>query len=422
MSDLVYQNYNNKCQGWVNPSNQVYGPHITSLSGYQSPAGSHTIISINGSGFYSYSSVLFGTYYPNVYFINSNILQFYVPSSLSSGTFPVQVFNGSYGSNIVTYTIDNASGYWLLNPSGSISNTNLNNTTSPPSGGGLSVNGPILQTLNGIGSTSIGTNSLPIVSSGPYNTIVGNNCGNSLTSGGYNTFLGQQSGIVTTTGQNNTFLGQQTGWSNINGNQNVYIGEHSGYNATGNNNTCVGQSSGSAITNGINNTCIGQGSNVSLGTISTSTAIGYGAIANNNNQIVLGTSAEHVYIPSTLTQPSGYALNVMGDVSIAGNCYATAFNPPSDYRIKLILDNLTIDKEEYNIDNLKPIKYSNIKNGHTEIGFLAHEVQEIFPYLVSGEKDGEQLQTLNYMGLIGILVKEIQTLKQDIKSLKQTNK
>lgn len=124
MSDLVYQNYNNKCKGWVNPSNALFGPQINSLTGYQSPAGSNTVVSINGSNFYSYSTISFGTFNPTVYFINSNILQFYVPNTLSSGSFPVQVFNASVGSNIVIYTIDNASGYWLLNSNGTIINTN----------------------------------------------------------------------------------------------------------------------------------------------------------------------------------------------------------------------------------------------------------------------------------------------------------
>lgn len=126
MSDLVYQNYNNKCKGWVNPSNIVFGPQIISLSAYQSPAGSTTVIAINGSNFFSYSTISFGTFNPTVYFVNSNLLQFYVPNTLNSGTYTVQVFNGSVGSNIVNYTIDNASGYWLLNPSGNISNTNPN--------------------------------------------------------------------------------------------------------------------------------------------------------------------------------------------------------------------------------------------------------------------------------------------------------
>ena len=129
MSDLVYQNYNNKCQGWVNPSNLFFGPQITSLSSYQSPAGSSTLVSINGANFYSYSSISFGTFNPTVYFINSNLLQFYVPSTLNYGTFPLQVFNGSIGSNIVNYTIDSAPGYWMINDglnTNTISNTNSN--------------------------------------------------------------------------------------------------------------------------------------------------------------------------------------------------------------------------------------------------------------------------------------------------------
>lgn len=124
MSNLVFQNYNNRCKGWTNPSDLFFGPYIDFLSGYQSPAGSNTVVSINGSNFFSYSTIRFGTFSPTVYFVNSNILQFYVPSTLSSGTFPVQVFNGSGPSNSVNYTIDNASGYWLLNGDGSISNTN----------------------------------------------------------------------------------------------------------------------------------------------------------------------------------------------------------------------------------------------------------------------------------------------------------
>jgi hypothetical protein len=130
MSDLVFQNYNNKCQGWTNPSSLAFGPQITSLSSYYSPAGSTTLVSISGSYFFSYSVVSFGIYQPTTYFINSNIIQFYVPYTLNAGTYSVQVFNGSIGSNIVNYTIDNASGYWILNSSGSITNSNVGGTNS----------------------------------------------------------------------------------------------------------------------------------------------------------------------------------------------------------------------------------------------------------------------------------------------------
>lgn len=124
MSDLVYQNYNNKCKGWINPSNLLFGPQIVSLTGYQSPAGSNTVVSINGVNFFSYSVIRFGTFTPSIYFINSTLLSFYVPNTLTSGTFPVQVCNGSVCSNIVNYTIDIASGYWMINSYGNIINSN----------------------------------------------------------------------------------------------------------------------------------------------------------------------------------------------------------------------------------------------------------------------------------------------------------
>lgn len=112
---------NPSCIGWTNPNNLYYGPIINSLSSYFSPAASTSLIVINGQNFYSWSSVKFGTFFPTVYFINSNTLEFYVPTSASPGTYPVQVFNGSVISNTEVYTIDNASGYWILNPDGSIS-------------------------------------------------------------------------------------------------------------------------------------------------------------------------------------------------------------------------------------------------------------------------------------------------------------
>ena len=31
MSNLVYQNYSNKCKGWTNPSSISLGPQITSF-------------------------------------------------------------------------------------------------------------------------------------------------------------------------------------------------------------------------------------------------------------------------------------------------------------------------------------------------------------------------------------------------------
>ena len=122
----IQNNMMKRCQGWQNPSGSFYTPIITTLSNFISPAGSNTLITIDGINFFSYSIVLFGNYYPTTYFINSNAIQFYIPNNLNSGIFPIQVFNGTIGSNIINYEIDNASGYWLLNTNGTITNTNQN--------------------------------------------------------------------------------------------------------------------------------------------------------------------------------------------------------------------------------------------------------------------------------------------------------
>jgi hypothetical protein len=51
------------------------------------------------------------------------------------------------------------------------------------------------------------------------------------------------------------------------------------------------------------------------------------------------------------------------------------------------------------------------------MGFIAHELQTQFPFLVNGEKDGKDYQSVNYLGLIGLLVKETQELKKQMENL-----
>jgi hypothetical protein len=93
---------------------------------------------------------------------------------------------------------------------------------------------------------------------------------------------------------------------------------------------------------------------------------------------------------------------------------SSSFNSLSDYRIKCHISSL---KNTNLIDNLKLITYFNVKTEKFETGVLAHELQKYFPHLVTGEKDGKELQTVNYMGFIPILIKEIQILKEKVNKL-----
>jgi hypothetical protein len=51
-------------------------------------------------------------------------------------------------------------------------------------------------------------------------------------------------------------------------------------------------------------------------------------------------------------------------------------------------------------------------------GVLAHELQEVIPYAVTGVKNDEKMQSVDYSKLVPILVKAIQELKQELETLK----
>lgn len=105
-------------------------------------------------------------------------------------------------------------------------------------------------------------------------------------------------------------------------------------------------------------------------------------------------------------------------LQVDGVVTATTFQSTSDYRLKQNIEQLKITPE-FTVDNLKPIKYDLINHEEVkhDMGFLAHEVQEHFPFLVHGEKDGESMQSINYNGFIALLVKEIQELKKRVNLL-----
>jgi hypothetical protein len=108
-------------------------------------------------------------------------------------------------------------------------------------------------------------------------------------------------------------------------------------------------------------------------------------------------------------------------LSVAGNITATGtITSGSDYRIKNNISELNL--ADYSVDHLRPVIFKFKDNNKTNIGLIAHELQEYYPFLVDGEKDGNSTQTVNYIGLIGVLIKEIQLLKERINMLEINNK
>ena len=68
---------------------------------------------------------------------------------------------------------------------------------------------------------------------------------------------------------------------------------------------------------------------------------------------------------------------------------------------------------------LKPASFKYIQNDdNTKGGFIAQDVKEVFPDLITKTNSEEELMGVDYYGMIGILTKAIQELKQEIEHLK----
>jgi hypothetical protein len=113
-------------------------------------------------------------------------------------------------------------------------------------------------------------------------------------------------------------------------------------------------------------------------------------------------------------KPKIYKASIFTSLTLTGNLRAGSLTSSSDYRIKTDIAELD---PTFTVDNLRPVKYLQTLINKTRYGVIAHELQLYYPDLVVGEKDGEELQNVNYTGLIAILINEIKRLKQEVLEL-----
>ena len=107
--------------------------------------------------------------------------------------------------------------------------------------------------------------------------------------------------------------------------------------------------------------------------------------------------------------------NEQGSIEIQSDGSGIVIAGESDYRLK---ENIVdIDDGIARLKKLKPKRYNfikakedNPKSFNTYDGFLAHEVSEVCPEAVIGEKDGEEMQKLDPTKLITVTVAALQEL------------
>ena len=175
------------------------------------------------------------------------------------------------------------------------------------------------------------------------------------------------------------------------------------------------------FTNSNDRVTITSGGDVIVNSSSTSSGAKFNVFysdATNNGQVIRETtgnaSVTYIIFNSNGTQT--------GSISRVGSTSAVLYNTSSDYRLKEDL------KEIKGLEKIVEIKVYDFKWIGTEErmdGVLAHELQEVLPYAVSGKKDELEKdstiksQGVDYSKIVPILVKAIQEQQATITSLQE---
>jgi len=177
------------------------------------------------------------------------------------------------------------------------------------------------------------------------------------------------------------------------------------------------------FTNGSERMRITSGGNVLMGKTTTGAVLNNGFEFNpSTNYISTCTSVSAdtaAYISNTGTSGTRFLVRFYGTSSEVGRITHdgtnTSYVTSSDYRLKE-------DLKSYNgldlIGNIKTYDYQWKYNKERMYGVLAHELASVLPYAVSGIKDGEIMQGVDYSKIVPVLIKSIQELKQELDTLK----
>jgi hypothetical protein len=240
---------------------------------------------------------------------------------------------------------------------------------------------------------------------------------------------------------------------------NTAVGQSALSNLTGNFNTAIGYNSGSSITSGSKNTILGsyngnQGG-LDIRTLNNYIVLSDGdgnprAIWDNNGYLIMGATTvtgadttQGIFLYSSagvaqFNRTSNASLDV-GRLTTTGNCAvwryggivvgsvsvtasATAYNTTSDYRLKNSVAPMTGALAK--VTALNPVTFKWNADDSDGEGFIAHELAEVCPYAVTGEKDAVDAdgnpvhQGIDTSFLVATLTAAIKELKSELDTVK----
>lgn len=301
-------------------------------------------------------------------------------------------------------------------------------------------------------------------STGSYNQFIGYKAGYSTTTGTQNYFSGYKAGYSNTEGGLNFFEGNSAGYSYISGTGNYISGNEAGYSLTsGMLNTFVGNRAGYYKTSGDYNVFIGydagayeQGSNkLYIANTSTTDPLIYGDFNNHfariNGHMEIKTTSPvtnvlnlvndgeiHLNFDDTNPNaagiwqlwakndgtPTGTKFQIVGGLNGipltilgSGNAILTGtLTQNSDIRLKKNISG--IEGALAKITQLRGVTYnwiSSSKDTTQQIGFIAQELEKVFPQLVKTDEKG--MKSVAYSNITAILVEAVKEQQRQIDDL-----
>jgi len=104
-------------------------------------------------------------------------------------------------------------------------------------------------------------------------------------------------------------------------------------------------------------------------------------------------------------------LDVNGDVFVTGIVTATDYNSASDIRLKENIQK--IDNPIDKIIRIEGVTFDWKSSNKSSMGVIAQNIEKVLPQLVNGEDS----KTVNYNGIIGLLIECVKTQQEQIDNL-----
>ena len=111
-------------------------------------------------------------------------------------------------------------------------------------------------------------------------------------------------------------------------------------------------------------------------------------------------------------------LEADGDLHVDGDVYAASTTVSSDEKLKENIEKIENPLEI--LDSINGVNFNFIKGGKKSSGVIAQDVEKVMPHLVkevNSFNSAEKHLTVDYNGLIGLLIESVKTLSEKVKEL-----